>query len=167
MGPLCLRVRDCGVQGLTSGDADSGGLVRGGHSEVEGSRETVVPPWQVNVSRAPGCLLLITGASWEQEAGLFELRAVYSSFIVAELEDLVTDAIVPDSSVPPSRTLTTVVPSVVEDRVTEWAKFAGILIHAQPVLELHNILSGRHSEPKRRRRHNIPEVLCPILAFRN
>ena len=102
MGPLGLRIRDGGVQGLTSGNADGGGLVGRSHGKVEGGREAVVPPWHINVGRAAGRLLLLTGACREQEARLFQLRIVYGGFVVTKLKNLVADAIVPDGSVPPA-----------------------------------------------------------------
>ncbi len=42
VGPLGLGVRDGGVQGLTSGNADCGGLVGGCDGEVKGGRESAI-----------------------------------------------------------------------------------------------------------------------------
>jgi hypothetical protein len=87
------------------------------------------------------------GAGWQQKARLLELSLVYRSFIVAKLENLIADAVMPNGSVTPGRALATMVSAVVEDCVTKWAKVASPLVHAEPVLELNHILGSRHSKP--------------------
>ena len=106
-----------------SGDADSGGLVGGGDRKVEGSGETVVPSWQVNVGRAPGRQLLVTGACRQKQAWSFQFCVGDGSLVVAELKNFIPYFVVSHGSVTACGTLAAMVATVVEDGVAQGAKF--------------------------------------------
>ena len=111
--------------------------------------------------------MLVVRAGWEQKARLLELSLVYSGFVVAELQNLIAHTVMPNGSVTPGRALATMVSAIVQDGVAKGAKVAGLLVHAEPVLELHDELGGRHSQPQGNGGHDSPEILGAILAFRN
>ncbi len=59
------------------------------------------------------------------------------------------------------------VSAIVQDGVAKGARVASLLVHAEPVLELHNKFGGGHSQPQGYGGHDSPEILGAILAFRN
>ena len=124
MGPLGLRIRDGGVQGLTSGNADCGGLVGGCDGEVKGGRESAIPAWQVNISWAAGRLLFVVGTGGQKQAWLLQLSLGHGSLLVAEIQHFVPHFVVSHSPVSASSTLATVVATIVEHCVAQRTVFS-------------------------------------------